>query len=257
MKKLLISILLAINTMSAYADGGTVDECSGVSLKPEQAAILCEQRKVSLSAAGNASQANGTIIKNSVSSFSTVANGSTDSAVLPTVAQMQRDSVTVINASSTGTLLVFPPSGGAINGGSTNASVAVAPNTAAIFRRTSSLNWAADLSARVDSSIVIPTSGYESVAGAGTTVADAAALSASKHIHQITGADGTVGWKFSTGLPIGQVEILLGTTAGVAKVYGESGSTCNGGATDAACTLTTGILPHICYKTAALTYICA
>ena len=98
---------------------------------------------------------------------------------------------------------------------------------------------------------------YEAVAGAGTTVADAAALSGTKYVHQITGANGTVGWKFVTATPIGSVQILLNTTAGVAKIYGESGSTVNGGAVDAAFTALTGVKPIICIKTAALTYICS
>lgn len=97
----------------------------------------------------------------------------------------------------------------------------------------------------------------ETVAGAGATVADAAALSATKGFHQITGANGTVGWKFVTATPIGSIQFLLNTTAGVPKIYGEAGSTCNGGATDAACTLVTGIVLHACVKTAALTYICS
>lgn len=97
----------------------------------------------------------------------------------------------------------------------------------------------------------------ETVAGAGTTVADAAALSGTKYVHQLTGADGTVGWKFVTATPVNSVQILLNTTAGVAKIYGESGSTINGGSADAAFSALTGIKPIICIKTAALTYICA
>jgi hypothetical protein len=103
----------------------------------------------------------------------------------------------------------------------------------------------------------VTTGGEEVVAGAGATVADAAALSGSKSVHQITGANGTVGWKFVTATPVGSIQFLLNTTAGVAKVYGESGSTCNGGAADAACTLLSGIAPHLCFKTALLTYICS
>lgn len=99
--------------------------------------------------------------------------------------------------------------------------------------------------------------GSEAVAGAGTTVADAAELSASVGVHRITGANGTVGWKFVTATPIGSVQILLNTTAGVAKIYGESGSTVNGGAADAAFTALTGIKPIVCVKTAALTYLCS
>lgn len=100
---------------------------------------------------------------------------------------------------------------------------------------------------------------YEVVAGAGTTVADAGALSASKIVHQITGANGTVGWKFATTAAgsVGQVMILLNTTAGVPKIYAASGGTCNGGAADAACTLVTGIVAHVCIATGADTWICA
>lgn len=104
--------------------------------------------------------------------------------------------------------------------------------------------------------LVFPTANEEAVAGAGTVVGDAAALSATKHVHQITGANGTVGWKFATSAA-GQFEFLLNTTAGVPKVYAASGGTCNGGAADAACTLVTGIVSHICYSTAADTWICA
>jgi hypothetical protein len=98
---------------------------------------------------------------------------------------------------------------------------------------------------------------YEVVAGAGTTVADAAALSGTKYVHQVTGANGTVGVKFVTATPVGSVQIILNTTAGVLKVYGESGSTVNGGSADAAFSALTGVKPIICIKTAALTYICS
>lgn len=108
----------------------------------------------------------------------------------------------------------------------------------------------------IPAGLIVPTASEEAVAGAGTTVADASALSATKHLHQITGANGTVGWKFPS-LTVGQVEILLNTTAGVPKIYAVSGGTCNGGATDAACTLVTGIVSHICWAAAANTLICS
>lgn len=101
-----------------------------------------------------------------------------------------------------------------------------------------------------------PAANFETVAGAGTTVADAAALSSTKHIHQITGANGTVGWKFASATA-GQTEILLNTTAGVPKVYAVAGGTCNGGAADVACTLVTGIVAHVCYATASNAWICS
>lgn len=99
--------------------------------------------------------------------------------------------------------------------------------------------------------------GYESVAGAGTTVADAAALSATKVVHRLTGANGTVGWKMTSTMPVGSMHFLLNTTAGVALIYADVGGTVNGGATDAAFSALTGIKPIICVKTAALTYICS
>ncbi len=101
-----------------------------------------------------------------------------------------------------------------------------------------------------------PAANFETVAGAGSTVSDAAALSATKHIHQITGANGTLGWKFASATA-GQTEILLSTTAGVPKVYAVAGGTCNGGGADVACTLVTGIVSHICYATAANAWICS
>lgn len=104
--------------------------------------------------------------------------------------------------------------------------------------------------------LAFPVANYETIAGAGTTVADAAALSATKHIHQLTGANGTVGWKFATSTA-GQFEILLNATAGVAKIYAASGGTVNGGSADAAFSALTGIKPILCFSTAADTWICA
>lgn len=113
-----------------------------------------------------------------------------------------------------------------------------------------------DKSAIFSGALNFPTANEEAVAGAGTTVADAAQLSATKHVHQITGANGTVGWKFGTPVA-GQLEILLNTTAGVPKIYAASGGTCNGGAADAACTLVTGIGPHLCWAASTTAWICS
>lgn len=98
---------------------------------------------------------------------------------------------------------------------------------------------------------------HEVVAGAGTTVADAAALSGTKIVHQITGANGTVGWKFPVTTIVGQTHILQNTTAGVAKIYAASGGTVNGGAADAAFSALTGIKPIVCISTATDTWICS
>lgn len=104
--------------------------------------------------------------------------------------------------------------------------------------------------------ITFPVANYEAVAGAGTTIANATAMSVTKHVHRLTGANGTVGWKFGTSVA-GQFEVLLNTTAGVPLIYAASGGTCNGGSADAACTLVTGIVAHLCYSTAVNTWICS
>jgi hypothetical protein len=104
--------------------------------------------------------------------------------------------------------------------------------------------------------LLFPAANYEAIAGAGTTVADAATLTAGKNIFRITGANGTVGWKFPTSVA-GEFKILLNTTAGVAKIYAASGGTVNGGAADAAFTALTGIKPILCYSTAVDTWICS
>ena len=101
-----------------------------------------------------------------------------------------------------------------------------------------------------------PVANEEAVEGAGTTTSDAAVLSATKHIHELTGANGTVGWKFNSP-GVGSVEILLNTTAGVAKIYAETGGTVNGGSVDAAFSALTGVKPIICYCTATATWICS
>lgn len=50
--------------------------------------------------------------------------------------------VVVYNASSGQTLAVYPPSGGAINGGTANAAISLAALTPAVFVATSNTNWA-------------------------------------------------------------------------------------------------------------------
>ena len=101
-----------------------------------------------------------------------------------------------------------------------------------------------------------PAANYETVAAAGSTTSDAAALSATKHVHQVTGADGTKGVKFGTSVA-GQFEVILNGTAGVLKIYAATGGTVNGGAVDAAFSALTGIKPILCYSTAVNTWICA
>lgn len=96
---------------------------------------------------------------------------------------------------------------------------------------------------------------FEVVAGAGTNQATAAALSSTKFIHQITGANGTVGWILPATPVANVVHELIGTTAGVALVYPATGGTINGGSANAALSLTTGVLYHKFISTGADTWI--
>jgi hypothetical protein len=68
----------------------------------------------------------------------TTAGGAT-AFVLPTTWEIG-DDVTVFNTSATAAL-IYPQSGGAINGGSTNASVSIAQNTAMTLTKLSSTSW--------------------------------------------------------------------------------------------------------------------
>lgn len=80
------------------------------------------------------------------------------------------------------------------------------------------------------------------VAGAGTVIGDAAALSTG--ITVITGANGTVGWilPVTTG---GDIVILKGTTAGVAKLWPQTGGQINAVGTSTAMSLASGVIPVI------------
>jgi hypothetical protein len=100
---------------------------------------------------------------------------------------------------------------------------------------------------------------FETVAGAGTVIGDAADLSGTVYVHRLTGADGTVGWQLPTvtALNVNQVHFLLNTTAGVAKIWPESGGTINGGSASAAFSALTGIKPIICVVSAAATWVCS
>lgn len=104
-----------------------------------------------------------------------------------------------------------------------------------------------------------PANGLEAVAGAGTTAADAAALSATKFLHRITGANGTVGWILpaTTITSAAVCHIMLNTTAGVALIYPATGGTTNGGSANVAFTALTGIKPIICCGSATDTWLCS
>lgn len=106
---------------------------------------------------------------------------------------------------------------------------------------------------------ISPLSVGETVAGAGTIQGDAAALSATKWVHRITGANGTVGWILpATTITTSTVcHINLNTTAGVALIYPATGGTINAAAANGVFTALTGIKPIVCCATATDTWLCA
>ncbi len=101
-----------------------------------------------------------------------------------------------------------------------------------------------------------PVANYAAIAGAGTTSANAAVLTAGSNIFRLTGANGTVGWRLPASVA-GEFKILLNTTAGVANIYANTGGTVNGGSVDAAFVALTGIKPILCFSTAVDTWICS
>ncbi len=88
-------------------------------------------------------QADALLISTTNTQYSTVASGT--GAILPSVAN-QGDTYRVFN-NGANALLVYPPTGGAINNGATNAGFSVAANKSAQFVMLTSTLWGAILSA--------------------------------------------------------------------------------------------------------------
>lgn len=92
--------------------------------------------------ASNTTQATATAITADVTVFSTVA--STGAAILPAGGSAD---ILVMNGQATNALVVFPPVGGTINGGSANASYSQAVSKCARYVTADGLNWYAMTSA--------------------------------------------------------------------------------------------------------------
>jgi hypothetical protein len=88
-------------------------------------------------------QATATAITADVTVFSTVA--STGAAILPNNASAA--DILIMNGQATNALIVFPPVGGTINGGSANASYSQAASKCARYVTADGLNWYAMVSA--------------------------------------------------------------------------------------------------------------
>lgn len=103
---------------------------------PDVAARLLGNTPSSYTGVGTA-QATGTVIRNSMADLVT-ASGQT-AFVLNSTASLTR--LFFLCNTTSDTALIFPPSGGAINNGSTDASVNLAQNKTAIVWRYSQTKW--------------------------------------------------------------------------------------------------------------------
>jgi hypothetical protein len=108
----------------------------GVGFSAGQAALIGETPVLNLAGVGT-SQSGAAAL---TSSFTTVTTAASQTAfVLPSTWPLN-NAMTVYNNSAT-SALVFPPSGGAIDNGSANASVSIAQNKPRVFVRVSTLVW--------------------------------------------------------------------------------------------------------------------
>ncbi len=113
----------------------------GIGMVPEQALRL---GFTNTPKAGVGTAQSGAAAINTNLITATTASGQT-AFVLPSSAELMVPYI-VVNTSST-TALVFPPSGGAINAASADASVSIAQNLARVFYRVSSTRWISFLTA--------------------------------------------------------------------------------------------------------------
>ena len=100
--------------------------------------------EAAVAAAGN-SQATATPVTGAVNVVTSATATSADGVVLP-ADRAEGDLLMVINATAVA-LDVFPPTGGAINGGSANAAKALVANMSGLYISMGSGNWGAVLSA--------------------------------------------------------------------------------------------------------------
>lgn len=116
----------------------------GVGLQQEQAVRLGFSELTTLAGVGTA-QVGGKAIPASVNNVLATTAGGQTAFVLPSDAELEVPYM-VVNSTATAAL-IFPPSGGAINAASADASVSIAVNLARLFIRKSSTRWVSFLAA--------------------------------------------------------------------------------------------------------------
>lgn len=116
-------------------------DLTGIGMAPEQAVRLGYQNTAK--AGVGTAQVGGTAITSNLTT-ATTASGQT-AFVLPARAELMVPYI-VVNTTATAAL-IFPPSGGAINAASADASVSIAQNLARVFMRVSTTRWISFLAA--------------------------------------------------------------------------------------------------------------
>lgn len=129
----------------------------------------------------------------------------------------------VIN-NGTGSLLLYPPTGGTINGAAANIPIIIQPNRAVLLQQISSTAW----TALYFSTFKLHTS----AAAAGSTTTDATVLTTTSQAIVITGADATKGVRLADLAVDAEIKVI-NNAAAVLKIYPPTGGTINGGAADA------------------------
>lgn len=227
---LLLIAALFLAPVMARADGATYSELMGSGIAAEVAKLIGESRAAGLTAAGT-TQGTATAIKSSVNTFTTVTTASAEGARLPTKSVVARDVFTVIN-NGAGILKVYPPTGGSINNGSTNAAIQIQSGGDGRFMRTSSTAWTA-----IGLGITSFETAISSVTAAGTTIADCTALTTSyTNVTTTAASTGVCLWD----APVGATLCVRNGGANALAIYphGASG-VINGGAGGASVSVAT------------------
>lgn len=111
-------------------------ELIGSGLSPLAASSICGSRSLTLTAAGT-TQGTATLLPAAINVITTAT--ATARGVILNVNEIG-DSITVCNATAEN-LLVFPPSGGAFNGGTANVPFIMAPNSTEEFFQVGTANF--------------------------------------------------------------------------------------------------------------------
>jgi len=116
-----------------------IEEMTGVGVQPEQARVIAGTVDTDVTATGDSSQDDSYLISAALTYVT--GGGATTGVRLPADAQVS-DSFTIGNGSGSN-LLVYPPTGGAINGGSANAAKTVSNGKGILIKRVDATNWIA------------------------------------------------------------------------------------------------------------------